>query len=86
MKTSFKKLNTLNELNLKLYEHEYMGTVTGTGGEVFTNVKIRPITDDEIKNFDKENRGIDFGFAMDPSHIIQFITTANASGYLCIMR
>ncbi len=50
----------------ELYEHEYMGTVTGTGGEVFTNVVIRPITDAEIKDFDKENRGIDFGFATDP--------------------
>lgn len=48
------------------YEHEYMGEVTGTGGEVFTNVKCRPITDEEIASFYNIRRGLDFGFAIDP--------------------
>jgi phage terminase large subunit len=48
------------------YEHEYMGRVTGTGGEVFANVTIRQITDDEIEQFDNLRRGIDFGYAVDP--------------------
>lgn len=48
------------------YEHEYLGKVTGTGGTVFPNVKIRSIGDDEIKYFDKIKRGIDFGYAADP--------------------
>lgn len=48
------------------YEHEYMGTITGTGGEVFSNVTCRKISDDEIKGFECIRRGIDFGYAVDP--------------------
>lgn len=48
------------------YRHEYLGEVTGTGGEVFTNVSCRPITDDEIKGFYNVKRGLDFGYAIDP--------------------
>lgn len=56
----------LKQSNPKLYEHEYLGVVTGTGGEVFTNVKCRSITKEEIDRFTSENRGLDFGFAVDP--------------------
>lgn len=48
------------------YEHEYLGEVTGTGGEVFDNVKIRRISDEEISEFHTLRRGLDFGFAIDP--------------------
>ena len=48
------------------YAHEYMGEITGTGGTVFENVKIRPILDEEINSFDRIKRGIDFGYAADP--------------------
>jgi PBSX family phage terminase large subunit len=48
------------------YKHEYLGEVIGTGGTVFDNVKIRRISDEEIKSFDKIKRGIDFGYAADP--------------------
>lgn len=48
------------------YRHEYLGEVTGTGGEVFTNVTCRPITDEEIKSFEVIRRGQDFGYAVDP--------------------
>lgn len=50
------------------YEHEYRGVVTGTGGEVFTNLTFRQITDEEIKVFDRIKRGLDFGYAKDPLH------------------
>ena len=50
------------------YRHEYLGEVTGTGGEIFTNLTIRRITDEEIKTFDKIARGIDWGYAIDPFH------------------
>lgn len=56
----------LKQSNLKLYEHEYLGIVTGTGGEVFTNVTLRPIEKTEIESFTSENRGLDYGFAVDP--------------------
>lgn len=47
------------------YAHEYLGEVTGTGTEVFTNVEVRPITNDEIRNFDRLYYGLDFGW-VDP--------------------
>lgn len=56
----------LKEVKPKEYDHEYMGEVTGTGGEVFTNVKCREITDEEIQGFTNIRRGIDFGYAIDP--------------------
>lgn len=48
------------------YKHEYLGVVIGTGGEVFTNLSIRPISDDEIERFDRIRNGLDFGYAGDP--------------------
>jgi PBSX family phage terminase large subunit len=48
------------------YEHEYLGSVTGTGGEVFSNVQIRKISNEEIEDFYNIRRGLDFGYAIDP--------------------
>lgn len=48
------------------YNHEYMGEVTGTGGEVFANVQCRTISNEEIAEFEVIRRGMDFGFAIDP--------------------
>ncbi|HBW27840.1 MAG TPA: PBSX family phage terminase large subunit [Hungateiclostridium thermocellum] len=60
----------LKKVNEKAYRHEYLGEVTGTGGEVFTNVKARKINDEEIKAFDRIKRGLDFGYAVDPAAYI----------------
>jgi phage terminase large subunit len=49
------------------YAHEYDGIATGTGGQVFDNVTIRPITDEEIARFDYLYRGLDWGFSVDPT-------------------
>jgi phage terminase large subunit len=56
----------LKEVNEAAYKHEYLGEITGTGGEVFANVQCRPISDEEIKEFEVIRRGLDFGFAVDP--------------------
>lgn len=56
----------LKETKPTSYEHEYLGNVTGTGGEVFSNVKIRPISSEEINQFETIRRGMDFGYAIDP--------------------
>lgn len=56
----------LKKTNPRAYEHEYLGVATGTGGQVFDNVTIREITDEEIGIFDKIKQGLDFGFAKDP--------------------
>lgn len=48
------------------YAHEYLGEVTGTGGEVFDNITLRPIAEDELGRFDNLRRGLDWGYATDP--------------------
>lgn len=58
--------NFLKEVNPVAYENEYLGISNGTGGNVFDNVVIREINDDEIKEFDRIYRGIDWGWYPDP--------------------
>lgn len=57
------KLKAKSEL---LYAHEYLGEVTGTGGTVFDNVQDLPMTDYQVRDFDRLYYGLDFGFATDP--------------------
>jgi len=52
--------------NYERYKHEYLGVVTGTGGEVFRNLAVREINNIEIRGFEKINRGIDWGYGADP--------------------
>jgi len=56
----------LKSVNEKLYNNEYLGLMTGVGGNVFENVELREITDEEIDNFDYTYQGIDFGYFPDP--------------------
>ncbi len=56
----------LKEINPKAYENEYLGEVNGTGGNVFENVTIREITDEEINNFNYTYNGLDWGWYPDP--------------------
>jgi phage terminase large subunit len=56
----------LKKTNEMAYRHEYLGEEVGTGLEVFNNVTLREITDDEIKTFDRIKQGLDFGYAADP--------------------
>lgn len=58
------ELKAANEL---AYRNEYLGEITGTGGNVFENVEVRPITDDEIKTFGYTYMGMDFGWYPDPT-------------------
>lgn len=58
----------LRDTKPEQYRHEYMGEVTGTGGEVFQNLTIRTISDEEIRRFDHTARGLDWGYASDPLH------------------
>lgn len=61
----------LKEINETAYRHEYLGEATGTGGEVFQNLEIREITDDEIDLLTYTYAGIDFGFSSDPCAVIK---------------
>ena len=57
----------LQEINEQAYKHEYLGEATGSGGEVFPNVTVRTITDDEINELQYIYAGVDFGFSVDPA-------------------
>ncbi len=57
----------LRQTNPAAYDHEYLGIETGTGLEIFTNLDIRPISDEEIAAFDRIRQGLDFGYAVDPA-------------------
>lgn len=58
----------LKQVNPVAYENEYMGIANGTGGNVFDNVTVRRITDEEIGRFDRIYRGVDWGWFPDPYH------------------
>lgn len=57
----------LKKHNEQAYRHEYLGEATGTGGDVFQNLELRTITEEEIKVMDEFLYGVDFGFAVDPA-------------------
>ena len=61
----------LKEQNDLYYRNEYLGEATGTGGQVFDNLEIREIPDEELKRFDNILDGLDFGFAVDPCAYLQ---------------
>lgn len=67
----------LKEVNPIAYENEYMGVANGTGGNVFDNVVIREITDEEITQFDRIYNGIDWGWYPDPYHFGRMHFDAN---------
>jgi PBSX family phage terminase large subunit len=75
----FIEAETLRQRNELAYQHEYLGEDVGTGGEVFRNLTIRRISDDEIARFDRIKRGLDFGFAAHPTHyaVMHFDRTRN---------
>lgn len=56
----------LKSINEKLYRNEYLGEMTGVGGNVFENVELREISDEEINTFDYIYQGLDFGYFPDP--------------------
>ena len=56
----------LKNTNERAYLHEYLGIPTGTGGNVFENLDIREITDEEIKTFGTILHGVDWGWYPDP--------------------
>ena len=64
-KTFIEEAEHLKEVNYTAYEHEYLGIANGNGGNVFDNVVIREITDEEIKEFDRIYHGVDWGYYPD---------------------
>lgn len=56
----------VRETNEREYRHEYLGEAVGSGGEVFENLEVREITDEEIQRFDRIRNGLDWGYYPDP--------------------
>mgnify|MGYP005822213411 CR=1 FL=1 len=64
----FLEAEEMKKRNERRYRNVYLGEVTGSGGEVFHNITLRNICDDEIRNYDRVARGLDWGYATDPTH------------------
>lgn len=62
----FDDAELLKQNNPTAFANEYLGEETGDGGNVFENVELREITDEEIANFDYLYQGMDFGWFPDP--------------------
>lgn len=56
----------LKETDFRTYQHEYLGIPVGNGGNVFDNLELREITDNEVKRFDHIYQGVDWGWYPDP--------------------
>ena len=54
------------ENNERAYRNIFLGEPTGTGLNVFENITLREITDEEIRAFDFFYSGIDWGYYPDP--------------------
>lgn len=61
----------LKKSNERAYRHMYLGEVTGTGLNVFENITVRKIPDEEIKTFGATYCGLDFGWYPDPAHFVK---------------
>lgn len=59
--------NKLKKKNKPAYDNEYLGKVTGEGGNVFNNVKLITLEDEFINLFEYKRQGLDFGLRADPS-------------------
>ena len=55
----------------RAYRHEYLGIPVGTGGNVFDNLELREITDEEVGRFDRIYQGVDWGYMPDPFAFIR---------------
>ena len=62
----FDEADYMKETNENQWRNIYLGEEIGDGGNVFENVEIREITDEEINTFDFIYQGLDFGWFPDP--------------------
>ncbi|MBQ9663908.1 MAG: PBSX family phage terminase large subunit [Oscillospiraceae bacterium] len=67
----FAEAESLKLSDERAYQHEYLGLAVGTGGNVFDNLELREITDEELRRFDRIYMGVDWGFAPDPFAFIR---------------
>lgn len=73
----FNEAEHLKSINERAYQHEYLGIPVGTGGNVFENLEIRDITDEEVSRFDRIYQGVDWGWYPDPDVLIRLHYDSN---------
>lgn len=67
-----KEAEDLKERDELKYRHQYLGEAVGTGGAVFRNLEVRPVSKEERAAMaDKLLTGLDFGYALDPTAAMQ---------------
>ena len=66
----------LKKANLRAYRHSYLGEAVGTGGQVFENLTLRTVGEEEFSAFDRSFNGLDFGFAVDPDAFVRVLYDA----------
>lgn len=69
-KSFLAEAEALKASNGRAYRHMYLGEVTGTGGQVFTNLRLRAIRPEEWQGLPTYS-GLDFGFSIDPDTLIR---------------
>lgn len=67
----FAEAEHLKSTDERAYQHEYLGIPVGTGGNVFDNLELREITDEEMSHFDHIYQGVDYGWFPDPFAFIR---------------
>jgi len=60
----------LKQTDERAYRHMYLGEITGSGAQVFDNLRLRKLTEEE-KSAGRTYCGLDFGFAADPDAFIR---------------
>lgn len=67
----FDRANWFKEHKPKYYANNYLGEVVGTGGQIFENLEVRAITDEEIAGFGFDlHYGLDFGYEHPQTFIV----------------
>jgi len=61
----------LKSANPRAYRHVYLGEAVGTGGQVFDNLTLRTVGQEELSRLDRPLNGLDFGFAVDPDAFVR---------------
>jgi phage terminase large subunit len=61
----------LRSTNERAYRSMYLGEAVGAEGQVFENLELRAITEEELRGFDRIYCGLDFGFAVDPDAFVR---------------
>lgn len=66
-----REAEALRASNERAWRNMYMGEVTGSGGNVFDNLRIRALSETE-KDVPTIYCGLDFGFAVDPDAFVRW--------------